>query len=114
MLDPYPTLMIPRTVCKNGQPFVVRKWLNPDPELHGFVGVTETGLCIADCSRQVTLDFGMWVSTREELDREMRARIYKLQVLVNACAQMRANLDVSYPKRLKDLKERAALIAEKM
>lgn len=79
-----------------------RVFLNSD-EGHAFVDVNSEDLTIADCSRTVNLDMGVWADTPEELRANLKLREDKLNRILKAVRVASDNLLMSYNRRLREI-----------
>lgn len=80
-----------------------RRFLNKNPSETAFVSVTQETICIADCSRLVTLDFYFdspygkisLDAAKKRIDIEEKRLNDKLDHLQEAISTMRQNVDAS-------------------
>ena len=80
-----------------------RIWLNvDDPSSSAHVAVQSTDLTVADCSRAVSITFGLYGSDneRETLLKMRDARREKIRRMQKALRLMRENIDIEYHRQL--------------
>ena len=81
-----------------------RKWLNPKGQarstvVYGYDGWSLGGdVIIADCHRQITLDFCVYLGPRQsaaKVRKEVEARVKKAQILIDQLTKLQAEMIAS-------------------